>query len=147
MISSEVITIVASFIIVAVLTGLVVTSTNKLKIALDTTIDNLRASPNWDAILSMAQAAVRFAEQMKLTGKVADVGEEVKAEAIKALQAFLATQGWGSAIDLVAIDALVEGAYNELKAEFKRKVPELEWAATPLKEFSFTPVNTTRAVD
>ena len=136
MISPEVIAIVAPIVILVVLSVIVTVFTATLKTAMDVGIDKLRTSPSWPEILSMAQQAVRFAEQMKLTGKVADVGEVVKAEALKALQAFLTTQGWGS-LDLVALDALIESAYNELHAELDRKVPELDTWAAPLQDFTY----------
>ena len=133
--TTETVLMVVTPILIFVALSVVVTMfTQALKKAMDVGIDKLRQSPSWPEILSMAQQAVRFAEQMKITGKVVDEAEVVKAAAIKALQGFLTTQGWGS-LDLVALDALIEGAYNELKAELQYKVPEVKWSE--IKDFTY----------
>jgi len=128
-------------IIMAVVTVVVAVSTQQLKVLLGTSLDQLKLSPQWPLILSMAKTAVRFAEQMKLNDVIDKEGKVVKAAAIKALQDFLNTQGWGDSVDLVAIDALIEAAYNELKVEFEEHVPEIDWStvATPLKQYTFSP--------
>ena len=127
MTTETVLMVVTPILIFVALSVIVTMFTQALKKAMDVGIDKLRQSPSWPEILSMAQQAVRFAEQMKITGKVVDEAEVVKDAAIKALQGFLTTQGWGS-LDLVALDALIEGAYNELHAEFDKKVPEFDAA-------------------
>ena len=86
-------------IIMAVVTVVVAVSTQQLKVLLGTSLDQLKLSPQWPLILSMAKTAVRFAEQMKLNDVIDKEGKVVKAAAIKALQDFLNTQGWGDSVD------------------------------------------------
>ena len=128
MTDSSVLLVLGPVVILFVLAILITLLKDFLKKEIDVAIDAARQSPNWPEYLSMAKTAVLYAEQMKLNGVVADEAHTLKDEAMKALQGFLMAQGLG-VLDIVKLDALVEGAYNELKGEFEQKMPEPQLTA------------------
>lgn len=83
---------------------------NRVSAALVKRIEGEIGAQNFELLKSMAQEAVRSAEQLGLNDMIENVGEQKKAYAMKYMQDMLATRGID--INLNEIDAAIEAAVN-----------------------------------
>jgi hypothetical protein len=106
-----------------------------------TTLKTDLGPAKWDTLMSMARIAIKAADQAQLNKWIDQTGEAAKKYDLNAVKAFLKAQGL-EGIDVDALDALIEGVYNDIKAELQKDLPELDTSTTPV--LPVTGVTTTR---
>ena len=75
----------------------------------------------WSVVCSIAEMAVRAAQQARLNGWIEDTGEAARAYAIQVFKTWCITQGLEE-LDVDKLVQVIDGIYNTLKDELKKVV-------------------------
>ena len=121
-IPSEVV-VFAGIIAAILFSGLLALLVRYAKQLIDQVVAQLQASRKWDLLVAIARMAVRAAEQAKLNGWIEATGKAAKEEALRIAQQWLNAQGLEE-IDARQFADMIEAAYNELKGDLRKQVPE-----------------------
>lgn len=103
---------------IAILSFVLIYLTGKIKAYSHELMTKLKATTQWDTVMDIARMAVRAAQQAHLNGWIESTGEAAKAEAVRVAQLWLNTHGL-TGVDAGALAAMIEAAYNEIKAEIE----------------------------
>ena len=121
-IPSEVV-VFAGIIAAILFSGLLALLVRYAKQLIDQVVAQLQAARKWDLLVAIARMAVRAAEQAKLNGWIEATGKAAKEESLRIAQQWLDAQGLEE-IDVSQFANMIEAAYNELKGDLRKQVPE-----------------------